>query len=108
MLVFRPTPSRERGRRILWKPSLPKRVASNRRDHAKIVSPAQRRGGQKTSIFERNYRQKRRPYSARRQVVRWAGNPLADPGSARRPGKNRTAVTVRPVGPKIQGPAQPP
>src|SRR5439155_24300271 len=38
MLVFRPTPSRERGRRILWRPSLPKRVTSNRRDHAKIVS----------------------------------------------------------------------
>src|SRR6267154_3974180 len=50
---------RERGRRIKRRPSLPKRAASNRRDHAKIVPPAQRRGGQKTSIFERNHRQKR-------------------------------------------------
>jgi len=56
MLVFRPTPSRERGRRLLWRPSLPKRVTSNRRDHAKIVSPAQRRGGQNPSIFERIHR----------------------------------------------------
>jgi hypothetical protein len=60
MLVFRPTPSRERGRRIfiLWivEAIPPKRVASNRRDHAKIVSPAQRREGQNPSIFERIHR----------------------------------------------------
>src|SRR3977135_4007054 len=48
-----PRHPRERGRRIKRRPSLPKRAASNRRDLAKIVSPAQRRGGQKPSIFER-------------------------------------------------------
>src|ERR1700682_210150 len=48
-----PRHPRERGRRIKRRPSLPKRAASNRRDHAKIVSPAPRRGGQKPSIFER-------------------------------------------------------
>src|SRR5882757_1215257 len=67
---------RERGRRIKRRPSLPKRAASNRRDHAKKASPAQRREGQKTSIFERNHRQKRRLLNAEGRVVRWAGNPL--------------------------------
>src|SRR3954447_23934581 len=52
-----PRHHRERGGRIKRRPSLPKRAASNRRDHAKIVSPAQRRGGQKASIFERNHRE---------------------------------------------------
>src|ERR1700682_6025692 len=48
-----PRHPRERGRRIKRRPSLPKRAASNRRDLAKIVSSAQRRGSQKPSIFER-------------------------------------------------------
>src|SRR6202020_2703725 len=37
-----PRHDRGRGGRIKRRPALPKRAASNRRDHAKIVSPAQR------------------------------------------------------------------
>src|SRR5471032_1580373 len=48
-LVY-PTPRRGSGGRIKRRPALPKRAALNRRDHAKIVSPAQRRGGHKRSI----------------------------------------------------------
>ena len=45
IFLFRPTPSRERGGRII-KEAFPaqKGGLSNRRDHAKIVPPAQRRG----------------------------------------------------------------
>src|SRR6266851_2615563 len=43
---------RGRGGRIKRRPALPKRAALNRRDHAKITPPAQRRGGQKPSISE--------------------------------------------------------
>src|ERR1700737_65775 len=38
------------GGRIKRRPALPKRAALNRRDHAKITSPAQRHGGPKPSI----------------------------------------------------------
>jgi hypothetical protein len=57
MLVFRPTPSRERGRRIIegGLPS-PKGRPQIGGDLAKIANPAQRHGGQKPSIFERNHR----------------------------------------------------
>ena len=46
------TPRHRRGSggRIKRRPALPKRAALNRRDHAKIVSPAQRREGHKRSI----------------------------------------------------------
>src|SRR5438105_7846269 len=40
---------RGRGGRIKRRPALPKRTALNRRDHAKIASPAQRRVGPKRS-----------------------------------------------------------
>src|SRR3979490_2644397 len=38
------------GGRIKRRPALPKRAALNRRDHAKIICRAQRRGGHKRSI----------------------------------------------------------
>src|SRR5450759_1984411 len=41
---------RRSGGRIKTRPALPKRAALNRRDHAKIASPAQRCGGHKRSI----------------------------------------------------------
>src|SRR6185437_672098 len=38
-------------RRIKRRPALPKRAASNRRDHAKIASPAQRREGPRRAFL---------------------------------------------------------
>src|SRR5471032_1390004 len=46
-LDLHPTPRRGSGGRIKRRPALPKRAALNRRDHAKIICPAQRRGGHK-------------------------------------------------------------
>jgi hypothetical protein len=49
-ILVHPTPHRERGGRIKRRPALPKRVTLNRRDHAKIISRAQRRGAPKPPI----------------------------------------------------------
>ena len=62
---------RERGGRTKRRPSLPKRAASNRRDHAKIVPPAQRRGnGRQTSAISG------RLFAAAARIRRFA---LSDP-----------------------------
>src|SRR5260221_14231480 len=45
-----PTQHRGSGGRIKRRPALPKRAALNRRDHAKIAPPAQRRGGHNGAI----------------------------------------------------------
>src|ERR1700688_4131138 len=50
ILILTDAEHRGSGGRIKRRPALPKRAALNRRDHAKIVSRAQRRGGHKTSI----------------------------------------------------------
>jgi hypothetical protein len=50
ILILAQAHHRGSGGRIKTRPALPKRAALNRRDHAKITSRAQRRGGAKRSI----------------------------------------------------------
>jgi hypothetical protein len=50
ILILTDAERRGSGGRIKRRPALPKRAALNRRDHAKIISPAQRREGPKRSI----------------------------------------------------------
>jgi hypothetical protein len=50
ILILPDAERRGSGGRIKRRPALPKRAALNRRDHAKIVSSAQRRGRPNRSI----------------------------------------------------------
>jgi hypothetical protein len=57
ILILDQAHHRGSGWRIKRRPALPKRAALNRRDHAKITSPAQRREAPKRSISAGIYRQ---------------------------------------------------